>query len=113
MLALLPLSEQTSIRLLRNMFRRNRLPVAGFAVVHVVGRSEGGNVALKAGIKFDAGREYWMNGVALATVARLISQRRGVETGVHSLASAVDPVAFVVELQKAGIELTESSEPCG
>lgn len=30
MIALLPLSEDSSVRLLRNMFQRNRLAVAGF-----------------------------------------------------------------------------------
>jgi len=110
MLALVPLPEQTSIRLLRNMFRRNRLSVTGFVVVHVVGRSAGRRVVLKARITFEAGRDYWMNGVALATVARMISQGQGVERGVHFLASAVNPVAFVAELQKSGVELTESFE---
>jgi len=112
MIALVPLSQKSGVRLLRNMFQRNRLPVAGFVVVHVVGRCAGRSLALKTRIVFDAGREYWMNGLALATVARMISQGRGVERGVHFLASAVDPAAFMAELRKAGVELSESFEPC-
>jgi len=113
MIALLPLSEQTSIRLLRNMFRRNRMSVAGFVVVHVVGCSAGRRVALKARITFDAGRDYWMNSVALATAARMISQGKGVKPGVHFLASAVDPVVFMATLQESGVGLTESFDATG
>jgi len=48
-IAVLPLSEGTGVRMLRNIFRRNRLPVAGFVVVHVVGRSEGSSNATSSG----------------------------------------------------------------
>lgn len=112
MIALLPLSEESGIRLLRGMFRRNRLPVAGFVTVHVVGRSAARGVALKARLTFNAGHEYWMNGLALATVARMISQGKNVAPGVHFLPGAVDPVAFMDELRKSGVELTESFERC-
>jgi saccharopine dehydrogenase (NAD+, L-lysine forming) len=112
LIALFPLSEQSGIRLLRGMFRRNRLPVAGFVVVHAIGRSASRRVALRTRIVFDAGRDYWINGVALATVARMISEGQGVQPGVHFLADAVDPAGFIAELRQAGLELTESLEPC-
>ena len=111
MIAALPLSEESGVRLLRGMFRRNRLPVAGFVVAHVAGRCEGRSAALKASITFDAGRDYWMNGVALATVARMISEGRRVQPGVQFLSSAVDPAAFMAELQNAGVHATEAFEP--
>jgi len=86
MIALLPLSEESGVRLLRNIFRRNRLPVGGFVVVHVVGRSESRSAALRTRIVFDADHGYWMNGLALSTVARTVSAGKGVQTGVqHSL----------------------------
>jgi saccharopine dehydrogenase (NAD+, L-lysine forming) len=110
MLVLLPLAEESGVRLLRNIFRRNRLPVAGFVVVHVVSRSGGRSAALRSHITFDAGRDYWMNGVALATVARMVSAGKGVQCGVHFLFDAVDPVALMAELQKAGVQQTETFE---
>ena len=110
MLAVLPLSEEPGVRMLRGVFRRNRLPVAGFVVVHAIGRSQGRNTALKARIVFDAGRDYWMNAVALATTARMIDKGKGVQPGVHYLADAVDPVVFVEELRKAGVNETDSFE---
>jgi len=107
LIALLPLSENSGVKLLRNIFRRNRLPVAGFVVVHVLGRSEGQRAALRSRVVFDAGRDYWMNGVALATVARMMSAGTGVHAGVHFLSEAVDPIAFMGELRKAGVQQTE------
>jgi len=112
MIALLPLSEQSSIRLLRGMFRRNRLAVGGFVVVDVVGRSEGRSSRLRCRVVFNAGRDYWMNGIVLATVARMISEGRGMQAGVHFLADAVNLTAFMAELRKSGVELTETLEPC-
>lgn len=108
MIAILPLSEKSGVRLLHGMFRRNRLPVAGFVVAHVVGRAAGRPATLKARITFDTGRDYWMNAVALATVARMISVGKGVQPGVHYLSSAVDPVACMAELSKAGVHHTET-----
>lgn len=70
MIALLPLSEDSCVRLLRHMFRRNRLDVAGFVEVRVAGRSQGRAATLKMRVTFEAGRDYWINAVALATVAR-------------------------------------------
>jgi saccharopine dehydrogenase-like NADP-dependent oxidoreductase len=61
MIALMPLPERLGVRLLRDIFRRNRLAVGGFAAVHVLGRSEGRRAALRDRIVFEAGRDYWMN----------------------------------------------------
>jgi hypothetical protein len=108
LIAVLPLSEKSGIRLLRSIFRRNRLPVAGFVVVHVTGRSEGRSATLRSCIAFDAGCDYWMNGVALATVARMASTAKGVHAGVHFLSEAVDLLAFMGELRKAGVRQTET-----
>lgn len=112
MIALLPLSEESGVRLLQDIFRRNHLPVAGFVVVHVVGRSEGRSAALWTRIMFDACYDYWMNGVALATVARMVSAGKGVQSGVHFLSDAVDPMALVAELRRAGVQQTETFELC-
>jgi hypothetical protein len=109
-LALLPLSEKSGVRLLRDMFRRNHLPVAGFVVVHVVGRSESHSAALRTGIMFDVGPDYCMTGVALATVARMVAARKGVQPGVHFLSGAVDSMALMSELRKTGVLQTETFE---
>jgi saccharopine dehydrogenase-like NADP-dependent oxidoreductase len=111
-IALLPLPEGAGVRLLRGIFRRNRLPVGGFVAVHVVGRSETSRAVLKSRTVFEAGRHYWMNGVALATAARMVSAGKGVAAGVHFLCDAVDPAAFMEELQKAGVQQTETFELC-
>jgi len=108
LIAVLPLSDQFSVRLLRNIFRRNRLPVAGFVVVRVFGSSEGRPAVLKSCIAFDTGRDYWMNAVALSTVARMIYVGKGVHAGVHFLSGAVDPMVFMGELRKAGVRQTET-----
>lgn len=108
MIALLPLPEDSRVRLLRHMFRRNRLAVAGFVEVRVVGRSEGRTATLKMRVTFEAGRDYWMNAVALATAARMVSARQGVQSGVHYLSAAMDSIAFMAELRKAGVQQTES-----
>ena len=79
-------------------------------MVHVVGRSAGRSAALKARIVFDAGRDYWINGVALATVARLVPEGKGVQSGVHFLSDAVDPIPFMAELRKAGVHETATFE---
>jgi len=62
-------------------------------------------------------RDYWIHGLALATVARLLfenkgSECKGVRHGVHFLADAVDPIAFMAELRKSGVEQTETLAPC-
>jgi hypothetical protein len=110
MIALLPLSEKLGVRLLHNMFRRNRLPVGGFVVVHVLGHSRGRAAALRARIDFEVGYDYWMNGVVLATIARMVAARKSIRAGVHFLADAVDPMALMAELQEAGVRQTETFE---
>jgi saccharopine dehydrogenase (NAD+, L-lysine forming) len=110
MIAFLPLSEDSSVRLLRNMFRRNHLAVAGFVVARVVGRSEGRAATLTTRVTFLAGQDYWMSAVALATVARMVSARQGVQSGVHYLSATMDPIAFMAELRKAGVQQTERFE---
>ena len=52
-----------------------------------------------------------MNAVVAATVARLISDGRGVKPGVHFLVDAVDPIAFIEELRIAGVTDTQSFSP--
>jgi len=106
-IALLPLSEKAAVRLLRGIFRRNRLPVQGFVVARVCGLSQGRSAVLDCRIVFRKHRDYWINGVVPALVARLISRGKCVQPGVHFLADAVDPVMFVGELRTLGVEQTE------
>jgi hypothetical protein len=111
--ALLPLPNALCTRLLRSAFRRSSLPVGGFVVGKVVGSSQGRRVALTAEIVYDKDREYGINGLVAATVARLIAEGKGVRPGVHFLADAVEPIAFMAELRKGGIEVSERVEPVG
>ena len=113
LIALLPLPEALGIRLLRNIFRRNRLPVDGFAAAHILGRSQGRGCKFSTQIVYRDRRDYWMNGIVPALVARLIGEGKSVRLGVHYLADAVDPIAFMGELKKAGVEQSETLEPCG
>lgn len=112
LMAVMPLPDSLSVRMLRNVFRRNRLPVEGFVTAHVVGRSQGVKHRFTAQIVFDKHRGYWVNGVVPAAVARLLSTRADVKPGVHYLSDAVDPIAFMPALRTAGITQTESFEPC-
>jgi len=48
----------------------------------------------------------------MATVARMVSEGKGVCRGVKFLSEAVDPLAFLSELRKAGVEASETLEPC-
>ena len=109
--ALLPVSERTGVRLLRGVFRRNRLPVRGFVMAQVRGRAQGQAVVFTSRIVFREDDGYWVNGVVPALVARLIAQGKSVERGVHYLSDAVDPVAFLAELRKAGVEQSENFGP--
>lgn len=109
-IALLPLPEEQGVRMLRGMFHRSRLPIAGFAVAHVAGRSGGRRAALEARVEFNAGQEYWMNGVALATAGRMVASGNRVRTGVRYLFEAVEPTAFMAELRKAGVRQSEVFE---
>ena len=111
LMALVPLPEGWSVRLLRNVFRRNRLPVDGFVVVQILGRSQGRRLALTVQMVYRERRDYWIHGLMLATVARMVSERKGVQAGVHFLADAVDPIAFMADLRSAGVEQTESLSP--
>lgn len=95
----LPFSEGRGIRLMRGIFRRNRLAVGGFIVAKAGG--------FTARITFPHGRDYWINGIVPATVARLIARGRGVIPGVRFLAEAVDPIVFMNELKKAGVECSD------
>jgi hypothetical protein len=107
-IALLPLSERVRVRLLRGAFERNRLPVRGFVVAQVRGQSKGRRVVLDSRIVFREQRHYWMNGIVPSIVARLMAEGNRVRPGVHYLADAVDPVTFLAELRKAGVEQSES-----
>jgi len=107
LIALLPLPETTCVRMLRNVFRRNRLAVDGFVVAQIVGSSQGRPITLTAQVVFKDHRDYWTNGIVLATVARRIAEGKGVRAGVHFLADAVDPVAFMEELRRVGVEQSE------
>jgi hypothetical protein len=112
LMALLPLPEALSVRLFRNVFRRNRLPVDGFVGAQILGRSQGHRQTLTVQVVYKERRDYWIHGLTLATVARMVSESQGVQTGIHFLADAVDPTAFMAELRKAGVEQTENFEPC-
>jgi hypothetical protein len=109
--ALLPLPHGLSVRLLRGAFRRTSLPVGGFVVARARGRSGGRRLALTAELTFGKGREYGVNGLVIATVARLMSERNAVRPGAHFLSDAVDPVAFMAELRKGGVEPGERVDP--
>jgi hypothetical protein len=115
LIALLPLPDRFGGQLLRNAFRNNRLPVGGFAVVKAVGPSQRGRLVLTVQLIYERDRNYWINGLVPATVARMIADKSGVEAGVHFLADAVNPIAFMAELRKGGVECTEdlqiASEP--
>lgn len=111
LMALVPLPEGLSIRLLRNVFRRNRLPVDGFVSAQVIGRSQGRKLALTVQIVYKGRRDYWIHGLVLATAARIVSESKGVQAGIHFLADAVDPIPFMAELRKAGVEQIENCEP--
>lgn len=112
LIALLPLSEKFAVRLLRNAFRKGRLPVGGFVVAQIRGQAQGRHMNLTAQMIYEKGQDYRTNAVPLATVARMIAERRSVQRGLHFLADAVDPITFVEELRKAGVEVTQSFESC-
>jgi hypothetical protein len=97
--------------LLRNVFRRNRLPVDGFVTAQILGRSQGRRLALTVRLVYTDRRDYWIHGLVLATVARSIAEGKCVRAGVHFLSDAVDPIAFMAELRKAGVEQTENLKP--
>lgn len=108
MIALLPIPTDLAVWILRSALRARSLPIGGFNVVEIRGRRGPHDVSHRHQLTFERGREYWMNAVVAATVARLISENRGVKAGVHFLVNAVDPIAFVEELRKAGVTVTQS-----
>lgn len=110
LIAMFPLPEKWGVRLLRNAFRRNRLPVGGFVVAEMRGQTKRRPATLKAEVVFEKGNDYWINGVVLATVARMIAEGKSIQVGVNFLGDAVDPVALLTELRKVGVELTEKFE---
>ncbi len=106
-LAALPLPLGWCARRLGNALRRNRLPIGGFVAVEVAGRKAERRATLSEQMVYPQGRGYWMNGLVLATVARLIATGRGIASGLHFLPEAVDPEALMAALRQAGIEQTE------
>lgn len=76
MIALVPISEEAAVRRLRNIFRRNKTDVGGFMIVRVKGRTQERDTVFRSCVTFDAGRDYWMNAAALATVAPFDCTRR-------------------------------------
>jgi saccharopine dehydrogenase (NAD+, L-lysine-forming) len=112
MIGLLPLPDRFGARLMRGIFRRNQLPVAGFVIAHVAGSVKGRGAVLKSRIVFEAGRDYWINAVTLATVARMVRAAKTVRSGVHFLTEAIEPTALMTELRKAGVEHSEIFDLC-
>ena len=113
LMAAVPMPEGLGVRLMRGVFRRNRLPVDGFAAAEVLGSLQGRKRLLSVQIVYRQRRDYWIHGVALAASARMISEGKGVRSGVHFLAEAVEPGAFMAELRRAGVEVIEKIEPRG
>lgn len=108
LIAALPLPESVGVRLLRNVFRRNhRLSVGGFVAARVLGRSQGRQRILTVQTTYPAHHDYWIHGLAMATVAGMVAEGQ-TQRGVHFLADAVDSKAFMTRLQAAGVEQTES-----
>lgn len=108
LIALLPFPRDFAIRRMRPALLAESLPVGGFGVVEIQGRSNAQEVSHRYQVTFERGQEYWMNAVVAATVARMISEGRGVNEGVNFLVDAVDPVTFMEELRKVGVSQTES-----
>jgi hypothetical protein len=109
LIALLPMPIALAVRILRPALRARLLPVGGFNVVEIRGRCGLRDVSHRHQLIFDRGGEYWINAVVAATVARLISDGQRVKPGVQFLVDAVDPIAFMAELRRAGLAITESS----
>jgi len=135
LMAVVPLPEAVSVRMLRNVFRRSRLPVDGFVAARVIGLSQGRKLTMTARIVYEDRRDYWIHGLVLATVARMVAEAnaagvapetrpvearenraavatssKAIEPGVQLLAEVADPSAIMEELRKAGIEQTERFE---
>lgn len=107
LIALLPLQRDFAIRSVRKALRAQSLPVGGFNVVEIQGRIDGQQVSHRYQVNFETGQGYRANAIVAATVARLIAEGRGVNSGVHFLTDAVDPVTFMEQLRAAGVFQTE------
>jgi hypothetical protein len=110
LVSLIPIPNRLATRMLRRAFRRTLLPVGGFVVARVRGSSQGRRCGLDVQVVYDKRRDYWINGTIIATVARLIAEGGVIRTGIHYLADSVDPIKFMAELRKAGIEPVEKFE---
>lgn len=111
LMAIVPLPEGLAIRMMRNIFRRNRMPVGGFAAVDVRGREHGKPALMSARITFELGRDYWIHGTTIATVARLVADGKGVQPGLNYLADAFEPEVLVAALGEAGIAVESAWNP--
>lgn len=109
LIALVPFPTEFAIRRIRAALLAKSLPVGGFSVVEIQGRSEAREVTHRYQVTFEKGREYWISGVVAATVARLISNGGTVKAGVHFLTEAVDPVTFMQELRNVGVSCNSPS----
>jgi hypothetical protein len=109
LIALLPMPEDLAVRILRPALCAQALPVGGFIVVEIQGRCGSREISHRHQLTFERHREYWMNAIVAATVARLISESRGVRPGVYFLVDAVDPIAFMEELRRAGVTDAQSA----
>src|SRR5262249_15005959 len=67
------------------------------------GQSQGRKHALTVQIVYRDRRDYWMNAVVPAMLARMLAQGQPVRRGVHFLADAVDPVSFMAALKQAAV----------
>jgi saccharopine dehydrogenase (NAD+, L-lysine-forming) len=110
--ALLPLPGDFAVRRMRQALLAPALPIGGFSVVEVRGRSNTREVSHLYQVVFEAGRGYWINALVAATVARLISAGEAVSSGVHLLIDAVDPVIFMKQLRNAGLSQTQWTSDC-
>jgi hypothetical protein len=102
--AIFPMPEALAVRLLQWALRRDTLPFGGFVAVEVAGLFQGRARKVSVETVYDKLRDYWTNALVAATVARMIAEGKGARTGVHFLASAVNPTAFVAELSRAGLD---------
>ena len=84
--------------------------MGGFVVAQVLGRSQGTRLALTVQTVYKERRDYWINGLMLATAAHIVSEGKGVRAGVHFPPDAVDAVALMAELRGAGVEQIEKFE---
>jgi hypothetical protein len=68
---------------------------------------------LTADVVYDKHRDYCINGLVIAMVARLVSAGKGVQPGDHFMTDAVDLIALMAEPRTDGVELNDSLEPIG